>query len=237
MTYVIDCKDVSFSYEEEILKSIHVKIQKGEFVGIIGPNGGGKTTFLKLLMGLLRPTKGSITVLNTHPKAARKKIGYVPQVMRFDKQFPISVFELVLQGRLSSAPWWGGYREEDKEAAYKALEQVRLDSYKGKPFSSLSGGQAQRALIARALASDPEILLLDEPTASVDSHAEAEIYALLENVKFSKTILMVTHDLNAIMPKVNRVLCIQHEMVILKPDEVCRHFAIGLYHPPLQVRK
>lgn len=235
---VIETKNLTFSYEEDqILKNVSLSVKKGEFIGIIGPNGGGKTTLLKLLMGLLRPTSGSLSVLGLPPKAARKKLGYVPQVMRFDKHFPISVFELVLQGRLSSAPWWGGYPEKDKKVALEVIDQVGLIDFKDRPFGTLSGGQAQRALIARAMASKPEILLLDEPTASVDNRAEADIHAILEKLGKDITILMVTHDLNAIMPQVNRVFCIQREVITLKPEEVCGHFAIGVYHPLLKVGK
>ncbi|MDR3625063.1 MAG: ABC transporter ATP-binding protein [Chlamydiales bacterium] len=231
---IIQTESLSFSYEDEwILQNVTVSVEANEFIGIIGPNGGGKTTLLKLIMGLLRPTQGSISVLGESPKAARKKIAYVPQVMRFDKHFPISVFELVLGGRLSFAPWWGGFPEKDKKYALNVLEQVNLIDFKDRPFGTLSGGQAQRALIARALASDPEILLLDEPTASVDVHAEADIYDILIKLKNNKTILMVTHDLKAIMKHVQRIFCVQKEVVVLRPEQVCEHFAIGLYHPPI----
>lgn len=229
---IIEADTLSFSYEDEwILKNATFSIEKNEFIGIIGPNGGGKTTLLKLIMGLLKPTTGVLSVLNTAPRMARKKIAYVPQIMRFDRHFPISVLELVLEGRLSSAPWWGGFPEKDKKRALEAIEQVHLGEFKDRPFGTLSGGQAQRALIARALASDPEILLLDEPTASVDTTAEADIYNILSKLKGSKTILMVTHDLKAIMHEVQRVFCVQQEVVILQPEQVCEHFAIGLYHP------
>ena len=234
MKPIIDVQDVSFAYQEmPILQKITFQVAQGEFLGIIGPNGGGKTTLLKLLMGFLMPECGTIEVLGTEPSNIQAELAYVPQVMRYDKQFPISVFELVLTGRLSHLPWYGKYAAKDQEAAEAALECVGLTEYKNAPFGTLSGGQAQRTLIARALASNPKILFLDEPTASVDPQAEADIYALLKRLQGSITILMVTHDLNAAIGQVSRVLCVQRQLISLLPQEVCEHFAMGLYHPPL----
>lgn len=223
---------LSFGYDEEIiLNEASFRIEKGEFVCIIGPNGGGKTTLLKLLMGLIKPSSGLIELFGLSPKAARTRIGYVPQILRCDRQFPISVMELVLEGRLSRAPWWGSFREDDKIAALKALEKVGLVEFKDRSFGTLSGGQAQRALIARALASEPELLLLDEPTASVDSKAETDIYSLLKELTGSITIIMVTHHLKTVVDFAPRILCVQKEIFSLKPEQICEHFAIGLYHP------
>ena len=230
---IIEAENLSFSYADEgILKNVSLSITKGEFIGIIGPNGGGKTTFLKLLMGLLKPTSGKLTIDGLAPKAARTKIAYVPQVLRVDRQFPISVLELVLGGRLCKTPWWKSFSEVDRQEALDVIEKVRLSEFKDRAFGTLSGGQAQRALIARAMVSKPEILLLDEPTASIDVHAEAEIYEILKELRQKCTILMVTHDLKAIMNDIDRVFCIQREVIMLNKDQVCEHFAIGLYHSP-----
>lgn len=231
---VIKIKNLKFFYEKaSILNEVHLEIKKGEFIGIFGPNGGGKTTFLKLLMGFLKPSEGSISVFGMSPKAARCHIGYAPQAASFDKQFPISVLELVLMGCLSETRWWGGYSAKTKEKAKRALKKVGMLEQQHAPFGSLSGGQAQRALIARALVGEPELLLLDEPTASIDPEAEKEIHQLLMDLKGSMTILMVTHDLQAIMNKAERLLCIHREVTSFLPKEVCEHFAMGLYHAPL----
>lgn len=229
---------VSFSYGEQlVLNDVSLQVMQNEFVGIIGPNGGGKTTLLRLLMGFLRPSQGSIRLFGETPKEFLTQIGYVPQGMRFDREFPISVMELVLSGRLSRLPWHGQYSKEDEEAACAALEKVGMLPFRDRSFGNLSGGQAQRALIARALASNPRLLLLDEPTASVDSQAENDIYKILQELRNSMTILMVTHDLTAAVNLVDRVLCVQNGVLALKPEEVCEHFAIGLYHAPIQVGK
>lgn len=231
---VISLENVNFSYQNTpVLKNVSFAIEQGEFVGVIGPNGGGKTTLLKLLMGFLKPAAGKIEIFNKPPQSALQQMAYVPQTARFDKQFPISVLELVLEGRLSHLPWYGRFSQEDKKAAIESLEKVGMGQFKNAPFGTLSGGQAQRALIARALVSNPQILLLDEPTASVDSQAESWIYDILKELSGKITIVMVTHNLKTAIELVGRVVCVQNSVFILKPQEVCEHFAFGLYHPPL----
>lgn len=234
MSPIVSLEKVFFSYHESlVVKDISFGIQPGEFVGIIGPNGGGKTTLLKLIMGFLKPTSGSITIFGKSPQLAGQPIGYVPQSLRFDKQFPISVLELVLGGRLSHLPWYGQYSATDKRAAMQALERVGMADFAHRSFGNLSGGQAQRSLIARALASEPRLLVLDEPTASVDNQAEAEIYSILKSLQGDITILMVTHNLQAAIELVDKVICVQQTAATLNPQQVCEHFALGLYHAPL----
>jgi len=230
-------EDLFFSYPEcPVLQSISFSAPQGEFIGIIGPNGGGKTTLLSLLMGFLKPQKGLISILGKSPAESRQKMGWVPQIFHFDKQFPISVLEVVLTGRLQNASWYGKYGKEDKKYALEALEKVGMLSYQKARFADLSGGQAQRVLIARAIANHPPILLLDEPTASIDAQAQLAIYDILEELKGSVTILMVTHDLKAISAHVERVFCVQGELSILSKDTVCNHFTLGVYHSPLSGR-
>lgn len=234
MGTAISVKNLSFSYQEmSVLKDISFEIQQGQFVGMIGPNGGGKTTLLKLILGFLKPSLGQIQVFGQNPLAARRNMAYVPQSLRFDKQFPISVMEVVLEGRLAHLPWYGCFSRKDKKICLHALERVGLADLHSRPFGSLSGGQAQRTLIARALASEPKILLLDEPTASVDTKAESEIYTILKQLQGEMTILMVTHNLRAAIELVERVICVQHTAFTLNPQQVCEHYALGLYHAPL----
>jgi zinc transport system ATP-binding protein len=221
---MIEIEDVSFAYEKNpILENVSLKINKGDFVVVFGPNGGGKTTLLKVIMGFCKPQRGEIHLSSNN-------IGYVPQVARFDKQFPISVLELVLTGALSQCSWWGGYPKTVKEKGEEALKTVELWDLKDETFGNLSGGQAQRALIARALICNPEILLLDEPIASVDNQSEMKIYDLLLKLKGEMTIVMVTHDLQPILGKADRLFCIRKTATPLLPEDACGHFAIGLYH-------
>jgi zinc transport system ATP-binding protein len=234
---IIDIKNLSFGYDQmPILHNVNLQISRGEFMGIFGPNGGGKTTLLKLLLGFLKPDAGTIELLGASPKGARKHLGYVPQAARVDKQFPVSVLDLVLMGCLSKCSWWGGLPKEEKRKAEEALEKVGLADKAHVAFGTLSGGQAQRALIARAIVNAPQILILDEPTASIDPAAEAEIYKLLAELKRNMTILMVTHDLEAVLQQVDRLFYVHREVTPLLPKDVCEHFAIGLYHSPL-IRK
>jgi zinc transport system ATP-binding protein len=230
----IVAEDLFFSFQSaQVLHQLNIRIKKGEFIGVIGPNGGGKTTFLKLLMGFLTPSRGRLRVLNGSPAEARLKIGYVPQIHRMDRDFPITVWELVLLGALSSTPAIGPVPKGVKEKALSLLEEFDLGRMRNLPFSSLSGGQAQKALFARALLSDPELLLLDEPTANIDPPTTRKILEKLDTLKRDKTILMVCHDLGSILERVDRVLCIQGHAHMFLPEEVCEHFALGLYHTPL----
>lgn len=234
MELAVALDHVCFAYQETlVLKNISFAINSGEFIGMIGPNGGGKTTLLKLIMGFLKPSSGNISIFSEPPASAIQQISYVPQSLRFDKQFPISVMELVMGGRLSQLPWYGMFSKKDKEIALHSLERVGLVDFHHRSFGNLSGGQAQRALIARALASEPQLLLLDEPTASVDAQAETDIYNILKELQGQITIMMVTHNLRAAIELVERVICVQQTALVLNPQEVCEHFAFGLYHAPL----
>jgi zinc transport system ATP-binding protein len=231
---VIVIRAVDFIYDDiTILEKVNLSISEGELIGIFGPNGGGKTTFLKLLMGFLKPCYGSIEVLGKSPKDARKELGYVPQSTHIDKQFPISVLEVVLGGALSLLSPLGFYPKKVKEQAEEVLIKVGMINYRHRPFGTLSGGQAQRVLIARSIISNPKILLLDEPTASIDPEAEQDIYNLILQLKQSMTILMVTHDLQIVVNMAKRLLCIKRSVSSCGPEDVCGHFAMGLYHTPL----
>lgn len=234
MEPAVSVKNLSFAYQDRpVLTNVCFDIQPGQFIGMIGPNGGGKTTLLKLILGFLKASAGKIHVFGRLPIAARHEMAYVPQSLRFDKQFPITVLELVLEGRLSHLSWYGRFSKQDKQLALEALGLVGLEHLQHRPFGSLSGGQAQRVLIARALASEPRLLLLDEPTANVDTQAEAEIYTLLKRLQGQMTILMVTHHLQAVIELVEKVICVQNTAFMLDPQEVCEHYALGLYHAPL----
>lgn len=234
---IIEFNRVNFSYQRSLtLNNVSFQIFPNEFIGIIGPNGGGKTTLLKLILGFLKPSHGSVLVFNEAAGEHSReniRLAYVPQSIRFDRDFPISVEEVVLSGLLAHLPWYGRFRTQDHHAAHEALELMGLAHLSKRAFGKLSGGQAQRVLIARALASNPQLLLLDEPTTSVDPQAVSEIYANLNQLKGKMTILMVTHDLGAAIDQVDRILCVQGGVISLKPEEVCKHFAFGLYHMPL----
>lgn len=227
----LSLSNLFFAYEERpILENVNLVIEPGEFIGIVGPNGGGKTTFLKILMGFLTPTHGSVLLFGMQPAASRKAIGYVPQSLRVDRDFPITVREQILLGALSNSPF---YSPHARRRCKELMEKLHLSAYADHPFSSLSGGLAQRALLARALLSDPKLLFLDESLANVDAISSRIILEWLEELKGEKTILLVTHDLNTVLERVERILCVDKQVISLQPRQVCEHFALGLYHTPL----
>lgn len=231
MTIYVDALSFGYKPSELVLRNVSFHVSKGTFYGVIGPNGGGKSTLIRLLLGLLKPLSGSILINNMSPPA--HGVAYVPQSFLRDRAFPITVLEVVLGGRARHLSAWGRFSSADVQEAKLALERVGLLHLEKEPFGSISGGQAQRVLIARALASKPSVLLLDEPTSSTDPGAEAAILNTIDALKHEMTILMVTHDLDAILNYVEGVLCLQGGAVMMHPREVCQHFALGLYHTPL----
>lgn len=238
MRDAIVVEDLSFSYNEHtVLDHASFTIHEMEMVGIIGPNGGGKTTLLLLLMGFLKPTRGKIKLFGQSPKEMRLKVGYVPQAFRYDKDFPITAHEVVLGGLIASTASWGGFSKEEKKKSVEALDKMGMAAFRNAPFSSLSGGQAQRVLLARALVSNPELLFLDEPTANVDQAAQIEIYNHLDALRGQVTCVMVTHDLKGAIDHVTRILCVEREVASFSPKEVCDHFTMGLYHPTIKLER
>ncbi|MFW6209638.1 MAG: metal ABC transporter ATP-binding protein [Spirochaetota bacterium] len=206
---VIEVENVVFRYSQyKVLDNVSLNIQAGDMVSIIGPNGGGKTTLLKLILGLLEPESGTVKVYGESPRGNMGYLGYVPQYSRFDEQFPITVFEVVLTGRLEKR--MGFYSKHDRRAAAEALEKVGLADFADRSFQELSGGQRQRVLIARALAGRPSILLLDEPTSNVDAAVGTMLHELLEELNKTHTILLVTHDVGFVDDITNRVFCVNN---------------------------
>ncbi|MDQ5956071.1 MAG: zinc transport system ATP-binding protein [Chlamydiota bacterium] len=234
MIDIISIHQLFFSYNHQsILEDVNITVQPNEFIVVFGPNGGGKTTFFKLILGLLQPKKGWVKVLNKNPQHTRHLMGYVPQMQQVDRSFPISVLDVVMMGCLSKLNYWGRFPKAMRKLGLEALEKVSLLHKEKASFGSLSGGETQRALIARAIVDHPKILLLDEPTANVDPLAEKSIYQLLKELNTDMTILMVSHDLQTIIDKASRLICVNRQATSLQTKEVCEHFALGLYHTPL----
>ena len=226
----ISLNGVSFAYGgTPALSDVTVRVGRGELFCIVGPNGGGKTTLLKLVLGLLQPDRGRVEVLGVDPVRARPRVGYVPQHWNFDLQFPVRVRDVVLMGRLRGSGLLSFYRPDDHRAVQKALGEVGLPDLEDRPFSALSGGQRQRVLIARALACEPEMLLLDEPTASVDIVAEEELHQLLHVLNRRMTIAVVTHDLGFVHKCVTRVLCVNRRVTTHETAEVTGATISGIY--------
>lgn len=207
---VVSFERVSFTYAGvDVLRDVSFEFYEGDFVGIIGPNAGGKTTLLKLTLGLLRPDSGSIRVLGVSPDEARGLVGYVPQYAHFDRSFPIRVRTAVTMGTLGRGRMGD---EVASDAVDRALEQLELHVVADRQMGSLSGGQLQRALIARALVTEPKLLLLDEPTASLDTRIGRSVYELLEELAEKITVVLVSHDIGVISRHVRTIACLNVEM-------------------------
>ncbi len=214
---VIEVRNVSFSYQATpVLEEVNLTIYDRESVCIVGPNGGGKTTLLRLLLCQLQPTQGEILVFGLPPEQARLRIGFMPQRSQYDPLFPVTALDVVLMGRLGQPGprgWLGWYGAGDRRAAREALQQVHMADSAARPFAALSGGQRQRVLIARALCCQPAILLLDEPTANVDSLVEARLFDELRELGRRMTIVLVSHDLGFVTSLVERVICVNRQVV------------------------
>ena len=237
-TLAVDIRNLWFSYDSlPVLQNINLSILAGQKVCMVGPNGGGKTTLVKLILGLLRPTRGEVRVLGGQPASERKRIGYAPQHAAFDPKFPVSVTDVVLMGRIGQTGVLGPYRRGDRLAAGEALDAVGLADQARRAFSDLSGGQRQRVLIARAIVSHPELLLLDEPTANLDIGVEAEFHELLEQLSEKLTLVMVSHDVGFVSQLVDKVVCVHGAVAVHPTAELTGELMRDLYgHDVMLVR-
>ncbi|RZB36866.1 MAG: zinc transport system ATP-binding protein [Desulfobacteraceae bacterium Eth-SRB2] len=209
MKKLIEIKALSFGYRDNrVLEDIDLDISEQDYLLVIGPNGGGKTTLLKLILGIIEPWSGSITF----NKDISNRLGYVPQSSNFNKNFPITVFNMVLTGCINSGNFLKRYRKEDIEKTEKILEQVNLYDKRNENINNLSGGQLQRSLIARSLVSDPAVLLLDEPTASIDISSKVNLKDFLNQLNEKMTIVVVTHDLTAFARTYTHIACINKNL-------------------------
>jgi len=215
---IIEIKNLTFSYDQEVvLENINLSVQKNDFLAIIGPNGGGKSTLVKAILGINSVKKGTIQILGGKPSLNLEKVGYVPQNTNINSNFPIKVIEVVMMGHIRDENEKSkskrflhkyfkiGYNEFEKSCALSALRQVGMEEFAEKKIGTLSGGQRQRVMIARALCSHPSILILDEPTASIDVSWQKQIYDLLKELNKTITIIVVSHDISVILGYASKV--------------------------------
>ncbi len=226
---IIEVDHVSFSYgREAVLKDITLQIHEGDYLGLIGPNGAGKTTLLKIMLGLLTPLQGTVRLFGEDIKKFKRwsDIGYVPQkATNFDINFPATVEEVVLMGRYGKRGLFHRTTNEDRKVVRQSLEHVALQDYKDRLIGDLSGGETQRVFIARALATEPKIIFLDEPTTGVDAKTQDEFYALLRklNQELGLTLVLISHDIEKITQEVMHIACIDHTLVChMSPEEFIR---------------
>jgi len=232
----LDVRDVSVAYGNNyVLKDVSLSVDEGEFLGIIGPNGGGKTTLLKVILGIQKPTSGTVRIFGLPPSGAYNLIGYVPQHNIFDGRFPISVWDVVLMGRLGKLGYKPFFTKKDKAIALEALAQVEMEDFRDRQISHLSGGQQQRVFIARALAMRPRLILLDEPTASVDKKMETGIYDLLKELNNEATIVLVTHDVGVLSTYVRKIGCLNKFFIYHDNKELTGEMLEAAYECPVEL--
>lgn len=215
---ILEIEGLSARYNEKTaLHNVNICLYENDYLGIIGPNGGGKTTFVKCILGLKSDYSGKITFYRKGEKVNNLKIGYLPQYTVIDKKFPISVKEVVLSGLNRGIPILGGFNREQKEKANIIIEQMGLSEFSDKNIGALSGGQIQRALLGRAIISNPELLILDEPSTYVDKYYEAKLYEIIEKINKKCTIILVSHDIGTVLQNVKSIACI-NETLEFHPD-------------------
>jgi zinc transport system ATP-binding protein len=228
---VIEIQNLNFSYSgQPVLVDVNFSLQSGEFMVMIGPNGGGKTTLIKLMLGLLEADSGTVRIFGQPPKGVSHRIGYVPQDVHINKNFPVSALDVVLMGRLKPGRGWSRPSRDDRLAALAALKQVEMDKFSDHRIGELSGGQKQRVFVARALVTEPQLMFLDEPTASIDTRGQGEFYSLLKELNKTLTIIIVSHDLMVISGYVKSVACVNQRFHYHGHAELTGEMIEMMYH-------
>lgn len=215
MSNIISAKNLNFSYNQRVnvLEDVSFTVNEKDFIGLIGPNGGGKSTLIKIILGLLTPDQGQLEVFGQNPEKARDKIGYVPQYANIDLDYPISVFEVVMSGLLGHKKIASRTTKNEKNKVEEVLEKMKLGPLKNRSIGDLSGGQRQRVFLSRALVRSPKLLLLDEPTNNIDQESGSGLYQILNELNQKITIIIVSHDISVISKYINRIFCLNGRIV------------------------
>ncbi len=225
---LISLKDVDVAYQEQlVLKDVNLEIYSDDFIAVIGPNGGGKTTLVKAILGIIE-AKGMIEYSKELYRNNDLQIGYMPQINQFDKSFPITIEEMVLSGLLNRNSYRIRYNKEERQRCAELLKLTGIESMAHHQIGEVSGGQLQRATLCRALISDPKLLILDEPTNYVDSHFEGEMYEILRTVNQRVAIVMVSHDIGTVSSIVKQIVCVngsvhRHESNIINEEQLANY--------------
>lgn len=233
---VIEINDLYFDYNgTPVLEKVNLIVTEGDFLSIVGPNGGGKTTLIKLMLGLVVPRKGTVRVFGQAPVKIRRSIGYMPQAPSLDLHFPVNVMDVVSMGLLGQQRPFGLFRRRDQGPAREALSKMGVENLRDSPFSELSGGQRQRVLIARALVSEPDLLILDEPTSSVDIAAEQALFDVLNELNRHMTIIVVSHDVGFVSHYVKTVACVNRRVAVHPTSEITGEIISEIYGVDLRM--
>lgn len=232
---IVELIDVTAGYEQEVaLKDVNLTVHNEDFVGVIGPNGGGKTTLVKIMVGLLKPIKGKIILYPKSNNGIQNIIGYLPQVNRFDIRFPIAVIDVVLSGLMSGKGLMKSYSRADKKQAQQLLDQVGIGDLVQKPIGELSGGQMQRVFLCRAIITSPRLLILDEPNTFVDNRFEADLYETLRELNKKMAIMIVSHDVGTISYYVKTIACV-NKYLHYHPSNIITEQQLASYGCPIQI--
>ncbi|GAB6121554.1 metal ABC transporter ATP-binding protein [Dysgonomonas termitidis] len=210
MSKILEIRDLSVGYDDSpyVLKNVNLNVFQDDFLGIIGPNGGGKTTLLKTILGLVKPANGTISFFRNNVKTDKINIGYLPQINQIDKKFPISVHDVILSGLTIKHRIFSPYTKEQKEKVGVIANQMGLDKLIDRPIGALSGGQLQRTLLGRAIIDGPDLLVLDEPNSYVDKRFETDFYKILEDINKDTAIILVSHDVGTVISLVKNIACV-----------------------------
>lgn len=238
MNKLIDITDLAVGYENkpDVLKNINLSIYQNDFLGIIGPNGGGKTTLLRAILGLIKPQSGSITFYDKGEKMASLNIGYLPQINQIDKKFPISVSEVILSGLTPGTNIFKRYSSGDKKKVKEVAERLGIGELLSRAIGELSGGQLQRVLLGRAIVDNPKLIILDEPSTYVDKLFETNFYKLLGDINKEIAIVLVSHDVGTIISLVKNIACVNQGLHYHPGSDISQEWLLNAYEScPIEI--
>jgi len=235
MSKIVEIESVYAGYDDEvILQDVSLDIFDDDFIGVIGPNGGGKTTLLNVILGLIKPYKGTVTFCDDLKLHRNNKIGYLPQLNKIDKKFPITVKDVVLSGLIYGTGMMNRHSKLDKVKAERTLDRIGIANLKKYPIGELSGGQMQKVLLARAIVSSPRLLILDEPNTFVDNQFEGELYEILNELNQEMAIMIVTHDVGTVSSYVKTIACVNRQLHYHKSNIISEE-QLALYNCPIKL--
>lgn len=236
MNKLINIDNIVAGYDNKIvLHDVSLDIWENDFLGIIGPNGGGKTTLLKIILGLLKPKFGSVRYFDGEKEVSSLKIGYLPQMNKIDKKFPISVREVVLSGLMAEKPRFRDFTAEQKQRAEEVIAQMGLQELAKRAIGDLSGGQLQRVLLGRSMVSRPKVLILDEPNSYVDKRFESHFYNLLEEISKESSIILVSHDIGTVLSMVKNIACVNETLHYHSGADISAEWLENKYACPIEL--
>ena len=236
MNKLINIDNIVAGYDNKIvLHDVSLDIWENDFLGIIGPNGGGKTTLLKIILGLLKPKSGSVRYFDGEKEVSTLKIGYLPQMNKIDKKFPISVREVVLSGLMAEKPRFRDFTAEQKQRAEEVIAQMGLQELAKRAIGDLSGGQLQRVLLGRSMVSRPKVLILDEPNSYVDKRFESHFYNLLEEISKESSIILVSHDIGTVLSMVKNIACVNETLHYHSGADISAEWLENKYACPIEL--